>query len=173
MPSDASSVKDFTISGNEAPRAPDRAPEGEDCEVRARNPVVGEDLLGERLVAAQHEAARVAARVGDAQELEIRHHVLIVRRQAVELLEEIEGDVRLPLLDRLADDPQVAPDPERAHLVAELAQRAHDVVLRLPWHCQHVGVARRPAAPNLVHECEKQRLSRCGGARCGSSWSGR
>jgi hypothetical protein len=78
------------------------------------------------------------------------------------LLEEVEGDLGLPLLDRLADHPEVAPDPERAHLVSHLAQRADDVELRLPGHRQQVGVARVVGRHQvLVHQREHaERLHR-------------
>ena len=55
----------------------------------------------------------------------------------------------------LADHAEVAPDPERAHLVPHLPQRADHVELRLPGHREHVGVARVVRRHEvLVHQRE-------------------
>jgi hypothetical protein len=101
--------------------------------------VVGEHLLRQRLVAPEDEAARVAAGIGDAEQLQVGDHVLVVDRVAVELLEKVEGDVRPDLLDGVANLRQVADHAERQHLVAELAERREDVVLGLPGDHHHVG----------------------------------
>ena len=52
-------------------RPPDRAPDAEDLELRHRDAVVGEQLLGQRLVARHQQAARIAAGVGQLQQLEV------------------------------------------------------------------------------------------------------
>jgi hypothetical protein len=48
-----------------------------DLELGNVDAVIGEDRLGERLVARQHEAARIAAGVRHAQELEVARNVLV------------------------------------------------------------------------------------------------
>ena len=78
MPMDASSVSDFTISGNSrrfGRRRP--GPCGTRPEVGHRNAVIGQQLLRQRLVARQHQAARIAAGVRHPQQFEVAHHVLV------------------------------------------------------------------------------------------------
>ena len=101
MPNDASSVADFTNSGNcEPPRLAVAPVARQEHEARGRDAVIGEYLLRERLVARDHHPARVAARVGQTHQLEERDHVLVVGNDALELLEQVEGDVWLPVGDR-------------------------------------------------------------------------
>src|SRR3989304_4998654 len=70
MPIEASSVSDLTNDGKRNRRAR-RARSGGDA--RERHAVVREHLLGERLVAREHQAARVAAGVRHLQQLEVGH----------------------------------------------------------------------------------------------------
>ena len=93
-------------------------------ELRRRDAVEGQQLLAQRLVARQQQAARVAAGVGLAHELEERHHVLVVGDDAVEFLQQVEDDVRLPVGDGAAQLGEAVEHAEAAHLVAALAQRA-------------------------------------------------
>ena len=58
--------------------------------------------------------------------------MVVEAREAVELLEQVEDDVRLEGLHRLADRQQLVGDAEGLHLVAEAAQRLEHVVLGLP-----------------------------------------
>ena len=102
-----------------------------------------QQLLAQRLVARQQQAARIAAGVGLAQQLEERHHVLIVGDDAVELLEQIEDDVGLPVGDRAAQLGQAVEHADAAHLVAGLAQRRDHVVLGAPLLDFLVAVALR------------------------------
>jgi hypothetical protein len=71
----------------------------DDGEVGDRNPVIVEDGLRQRLVARQHEAARIAPRVGDAQQFQIRHHVVVEGAELVKRLHHVEDDVGLQLPD--------------------------------------------------------------------------
>ena len=59
--------------------------------------MVGEQLLRERLVAREQQAAGIAPGVRELQEFEVAHDVLIEDRDVVEPFEQIEGDVRLPV----------------------------------------------------------------------------
>ena len=81
MPIDASWVSDFTISGKLQPLRPPRprGRRGTTAKSGHRDAVVGEHLLRQRLVARQHQAARVAAGVGHAQQLEVADDVLVER----------------------------------------------------------------------------------------------
>ena len=82
----------------------------------------------------------------------------------------------LQLLDRPADDAELAPHPHREHLVALLAQRVDDVELHLPGRVHDV-VALPVVGGNeaLVDEGEDALLlhrdipltAPAGGARCG------
>jgi hypothetical protein len=68
--------------------------------------VIGEELLRQRLVPGQEQPARIAARVGQLQQLEVADDVLIEDRDVVEPFEEVEGDLRLPLGGRRRMSPR-------------------------------------------------------------------
>src|SRR5690606_39187990 len=68
-----------------------------------RDAMRGEHAFRQYLIARQHHAARVATRVTLADELEISDDVMVVRDDAREFVEQIEHDVRFPLVDRLAE----------------------------------------------------------------------
>ena len=120
MPSEASSLRLLTISGSASRARPlDLAPHREHREGRHRDAVIVHQLLRQVLAARQHQAARIAAGIGHAQQFEIARDVLVVDRLAVELLEQVEDDVaasssrsasRIGLSSSL--------HAERAHLVA-------------------------------------------------------
>ena len=67
--------------------SPHHAMQGHDHEFRVWNTMVRHHLLRQRLVARKHEAAWIAAGVGNAHQFEIGHHVLVVDRPPVELLQ--------------------------------------------------------------------------------------
>jgi hypothetical protein len=94
--------------------------------------VIRKQLLRQRLVARQDEAARIAPGVGEAEQLEIADHVLIERRHTRERLHQIEDDVRLEQTDGWPDAAKVVVDAEDTDLVTDLAQRLDHVVLHLP-----------------------------------------
>src|SRR5262249_53252849 len=101
-------------------------------ELRRRDAMVGEQLLAEDLVARQQQAARVAAGVWLPQELEERHYVLVVRDDAVEFLQQVEDDLRLPLQDLGAQFREAVTHTERLDVMAGIAQVRDDVVLAAP-----------------------------------------
>src|SRR6185369_9390980 len=86
----------------EAGRTADAAAAGEDGEPRHGDAVVGEELLGDGLVPGQQQAAGVAAGVGQLQQLQVGHHVLVEGGDVREALHQVEGDVGLELVDRRA-----------------------------------------------------------------------
>ena len=55
--------------------------------------------------------------------------MLVEEGQTVELLDQVEDDVRIAALDRAADDGEVAADASATDLVAEFLQRTKDVIL--------------------------------------------
>ena len=119
MPSEASSTVDFTNSGKRSLRRHVEArAAAKHGELRGGDAVILQQLLGQRLVARQQQSARVAAGVGLAHQLEERHHVLIVGDDAVELLQQIEDDVRFPVGDGAAQLRQAVEHAEAAHLMA-------------------------------------------------------
>ncbi len=123
------------------------------------NPVIREQLLRERLVAREDQAARIATRVGQPQQLEIADDVLIEGRDAGERLHQVEDDVRLEETDRRPDAAEVVVDAEHAHLVADLAQRLDDVVLHLPLGLEDVDAGRVLGWDEVVvHEREDAEL---------------
>ena len=134
MPIEASSLRLLTISGK--PSRAGRlhlAPHREHREGRHRDAVIGDQLLRQVLAARQHQAARIAAGVGNAQQLEIARDVLVVGGLAVELLQQVEDDVRLPA-PRSRRGSASARTGRRAACTSwpARAQRAHHVVLGLP-----------------------------------------
>jgi hypothetical protein len=69
-------------------------------ELGNRDAMVGEQLLRQRLVARENQAARIASRVGEVKQLEITDDVLIEGGDAGKRLHEIEDDVRLEVTCR-------------------------------------------------------------------------
>ncbi len=94
--------------------------------------MVGQQLLGKRLVPRQQQSPRVASRVALPHELEKRHHVLIVSHDAIEFLEQIENDIGLPIGDGGAQLGQAVEHTDTAHIVTALAERGGHVVLGTP-----------------------------------------
>ena len=93
--------------------------------------MIVQQLLRQVLAARQHQSARIAAGIGNADQFEIARDVLVVGRLAVEFLEQVEHDVRLEGVDLGADRPQLVLHAEHAHFVARLAQRVDDVIAGL------------------------------------------
>ena len=110
-------------------------------ELRRGDAVELQQLLGQGLVAREQQPARVAAGVGLAHQLEEGHDVLVVGADAVEFLQQVEDDVRLPVGDGAAHLGEAVEDPQAAHLVAGLAQGGDDVVLGAPLLDFLFGVA--------------------------------
>ena len=129
MPSDASSVTDFTNSGNLSLRGSAVALALADHgEARRRDAVIGEDLLRQRLVARNHHAARIAAGVRQLHQLEERDHVLVVSDDALEFLEQVESHLGLPVGDHRAQLGEIVAQAQGLDLVPGLLQRRGDVV---------------------------------------------
>jgi hypothetical protein len=101
----------------------------------------GQQLLAQDLVPRQQQAARIAARIGSAHQLEEGDHVLIVGHDAIEFLEQIEDHLRLPLEQRAAQLGEGVEHAEDLHLVAGGAQRRDHVVLGAPLVDLLLGVA--------------------------------
>jgi hypothetical protein len=86
------------------------------------------------------------------------------------VLEEIERDVGLALVDRLADRAQVVADAERVDLVPQLGEEGGDVELGLPVGSEGGvagGVGRR--YQTLVHQGQDAQLSQSH-TRCRPLW---
>jgi len=73
--------------------------------------------LGQILAAREHEAARVAAGVGDTRELEITRDIVVVDDFAAKLFEQAEHHVGLEVFDPVADRLELVVHPERPNLV--------------------------------------------------------
>ncbi len=101
---------------------------GKQVKGRRRDAVRGQHLFRQYLVPRQHQAARVGAGVGLAGHLEIRDDVRFVRRDAGKLLQQVEDDVRFPLLHDFAQLGEPVQDAEHADVMAQLAQGRIDVV---------------------------------------------
>ena len=103
-------------------------PTGNELEIRGRDAVPGKHLLGQHLVARQHEPAGIAARVRLPHELEIGDDVVVIRRDALELLEQVEDHVWLPLADHVSQLGQLIAYADHADLVPKVAERSVDVI---------------------------------------------
>jgi hypothetical protein len=103
----------------------------EDREAWAADAVEAQDLLGERLVVGQQQAARVDAGVGHVAQLQEAHHMGVVEADALEVQQQVEGDVGFELLDRLAHAGQGVRHAQDVHLVTHGLQGASHVVLGL------------------------------------------
>src|SRR5260221_2097444 len=102
-------------------------PSRNDEEIGNRNAMIREQFLGERFASRKNEPARITSCVRDAQQLEQAHHILIEEHVAVKLFEQIEHDVRLELLDCIANWKKLILHAKRARLVTELPETLHDV----------------------------------------------
>ena len=161
MPTEASSSSGLTMSGKRRSlgRCDGRAPRA-DHEVRDADPLVGEHLLGERLVAREHEALGGRARVGHAQHLHHGRDRVVERRLAAEALREVEHDV-----GGLGAEPprqlfEVVAKAEQTDLVALADQRARDVELGLVGRLELLlAVLRRRRLTVRVEENEHARSS--------------
>jgi hypothetical protein len=134
MPSEASSVADFHEQRrSQPPRHGDALAAPKHGELRRRNAMKRQQLLAQHLVARQQQAARIAAGIGCAHQLQERDHVLVVGDDAVELLQQIEHQLRLALHQRGTQFRQRIEHAERLHLVAGGAQRGDHVVFGAPF----------------------------------------
>ena len=91
--------------------------------------MIGKDLLGQRLVARDHHAARIAAGVRQLHQFEERDHVLVVSDDALEFLEQVESHVGLPVGDHGAQLGEIVAQAQGPDLMPGLFQGGGDVVL--------------------------------------------
>jgi hypothetical protein len=95
------------------------------------------------------------------EQLQVADDVLVIDRDAVKLLQQIEGDVRLPLLDRLAELSQIVPQAERPHFVPQFPQRRNDVKLGFPRLDLLLGVSLQAVGRDevFVHQDQHSKFS--------------
>ena len=97
------------------------APLREDREFRNLVAMIGEYLLGKRLVAGKRQPAGIAARIGLFTQFQVADDVLVEMADAVEFLDQIEDDLRL-----VSDTPsEITSCPS-----ASIASRTSNSVLR-------------------------------------------
>ena len=125
----------------QALRAPDAPSVREDGKGGHPDSVVGEKLLGKRLVSRNHHSLRIAAGVRNVHKLQEGDHVLVVQGYARVFFEEVESDVRFPSLDLLPQGSEITVDCEHPHLVTEFLQGHDHVVLGLPRSLDDLFVA--------------------------------
>ena len=135
MPTDPSCVSDFTSSGNASDVGPaHRPPQREDREPRHADAVIRQDLLGQRFVPGQRQPARVGAGVGLVDQLEIADDVLVARRDAVEIFDEVEADMRAERRgSHRTSTARSRLHADRPHFMAQGAKACEHVVLGLEW----------------------------------------
>ena len=124
--------------------------------------MVVHDLLGQGLVVGQHQAARVATGVTPFHQLQIADHVLIVDGDAVELLQQIEGDPGFERIERVAQDAEIGGHAKRLHVMTHLGQRGGHIVLVLERDDLLLGETLDRLGRNqiLVHQYENARRAR-------------
>ncbi len=136
--------------------AADRPARTKHVELGHMDAVIRQELFRQRLVAREQQAARIASGVRHLQQLEVADDVLVEDRHIVERLEQVEGDVGLPLVVGAADVAKVVVHRERPDFVAHAGQRRDDVVLRAPGRrldvCAFFELVRRNEMP--VHQRE-------------------
>jgi len=93
MPTDASSSSGLTMSGKRRSLGRWKATSAHH-EVWDADPLIREHLLGQRLVAREHQAARRCARVRHAQHVHRRRDRVVEGRLTAKVLSEIEDDIR-------------------------------------------------------------------------------
>ena len=132
MPTDPSSVSDLTNRGNSRLGGTLHGTAlRKDGKGRHLEAVVGENLLGQRLVARQRQPARIAAGICLLAQLEIADDVRVEMADAAELLDQVESDVRFVRVDRAADGGKIVRHAYREYLVAEALDGVANVKLRL------------------------------------------
>ncbi len=88
MPTEPSSLTDFTSSGNFSRLgALHHVADGEHRKVRHANAMVRQNLFRERLIVCQQQPARIATGVRFAHQLQVADDVLIVHGHTVKLFE--------------------------------------------------------------------------------------
>ena len=102
-----------------------------DTELRNLNPVVGQNLLRQRLVAGKEKPSRVAAGIGSALKLQVPDDVRVENRLSVELLEKVEHDVRLESLNRPTERCELVAQADHHDFVAKCTKTLADLELRL------------------------------------------
>jgi len=96
------------------------------------DPVIGQELLGQRLPPCQDEPARVAAGVGDPKQFEVAGDVLVVGGLPVKLLEQVEDHVGVHRFDGIADRSKFVLHAKGLDSVAGGPEGGDDVKLGLP-----------------------------------------
>ena len=112
-------------------------------ELRRRDAMVSEQLLAQRLIARQQQAARIATGIGLLHEFEEGHDMLVVGDDPIEFLEQVEDDIGSPFSDGGAQLREAVEHAEAAHLMTHRTQGRDDIELGAPVVDLLVGEARR------------------------------
>jgi hypothetical protein len=113
-------------------RSKNRLAAPEHREIRQGHSVIHENLLRQRLVAGEQESPRIAPGVRNEEHLEIGDPILIVHRDVVEVLEQVEEHVGMKALQRSIEDREVASQSHDRDHVPHESKRFDDVELHLP-----------------------------------------
>ena len=136
------------------PVAPDTLSSSKHRESGRRDRFVRHQLLRDRFVPSKQESAWVAPRIRKTEELEMRHPVLVVDGHPVKVFEQVEEDLGLKALDRLAENRQVIVKPENLDVVTYVLERLDNVELHLPVDVRVVAGGILWRLELLVHERE-------------------
>ena len=104
----------------------------DDDEVRGVDAMIAEDFFRDALVLAQNETGRPAAGKGHALHLENGDDVLVESAVVLELVGEVEKNVRRERFQLLPEQIEIVEDGEMLRRVTERAERVQDVRLGLP-----------------------------------------
>src|SRR5262245_15021356 len=94
--------------------------------------MIAEDLLCQGLVMSEGQTSRVATGVWLLHELQETDDVLVIKSIAMELFQQVEGDLRLMLFNGFADCAQIASQTDGVDFVTEPLERSDHVPLCLP-----------------------------------------
>ena len=116
----------------ELPRPRNALSARDDDEVRSVNAMIAEDFFRDALVFAKRQTGRAAASKRHALHFEKRDNVLIESAVVLELVGEVEKNVRRERLQFLPEQIEIVEDGEMLGRVTERPERAEDVRLGFP-----------------------------------------
>jgi hypothetical protein len=84
--------------------------------------VIGEDHFSECLIVSQGESAWITAGVCLLHQFEVANHMLVIQRITMKLFEQVEGDVRFVLHQRITNHVQLIVKTDGINFVSHLLQ---------------------------------------------------
>ena len=91
-----------------------------------------EKLFDHRLITRNDQAAGVAARVGNLQDFEIAHEVVIVDPLVMQLLDLVKRNVRIKTENSILNRRQIVTYPQNVNVLPHVPQRGDELILHPP-----------------------------------------